>query len=515
MNIMTRNPFFKSGFKVLLFLRYRVLHLALGLMICMSASGLLLSASSASVLGSSAAESSAVSDMSSAGEFGFFLNTAIRSYADNIFLLQTPEPGSYVITVRDSTTVYRILTGSISCAGQTEIHWDGAGYNEERLDQRKYDITASFTGESGIVFESSLIHTVAYSAQAINYALPSSDVLNLRCRDQWFLECKAVMDGTIVLDFIPQKKAQSAAVPSKTDPVFSVRYPLKGGDVTKITFKQLTATRRPALGTYTVKAYDPRNPAFGKEFVLTVVDEDQSVLPITPTGDLIPSETADDAEIWAIMMEPSVVVDIGFHQHQAIREAPDDKSRSLGTVHGQTQALKVIEVNKNGWSRVGAWNHETGSYVEGWVPTNVLKWVRPQKDYGLLFDKTKQTLVVFYQGKRLDTLQISTGKAAENHEDQETPSGAFLTGTHRKGFSSNGKKFDYVIQYDGGNMIHQIPYRWGNNKRDFAVGTEALGEKASHGCIRVQADPSEKEGLNAYWLWTHIPFGTRVIILGD
>ena len=70
-----------------------------------------------------------------------------------------------------------------------------------------------------------------------------------------------------------------------------------------------------------------------------------------------------------------------------------------------------------------------------------------------------------------------------------------------------------MIQYDGGNMIHQIPYWWKDGLKDFSAGAEALGTKASHGCIRVQAEPSGLAGINAYWLWTHIPFGSRVIIL--
>ena len=62
-------------------------------------------------------------------------------------------------------------------------------------------------------------------------------------------------------------------------------------------------------------------------------------------------------------------------------------------------------------------------------------------------------------------------------------------------------------------MIHQIPYYWGNGKKNFAAGTDQLGTKASHGCIRIQAEPSENKGINAYWLWTHIPYHTRVIVL--
>ena len=144
----------------------------------------------------------------------------------------------------------------------------------------------------------------------------------------------------------------------------------------------------------------------------------------------------------------------------------------------------------------------------------MLKVVYPQTDFGLLVDKQKQTLTVFYRGEKLDTLRVSTGLPEKKHLEQETAAGVFLTGYHRVDFSTNGKKFDYVIQYDGGNMMHQIPYRWGTNKKDFSVGRDVLGQKASHACIRVQAEPGES-GINAYWLWTHLPYHTRIIILDD
>ena len=45
-------------------------------------------------------------------------------------------------------------------------------------------------------------------------------------------------------------------------------------------------------------------------------------------------------------------------------------------------------------------------------------------------------------------------------------------------------------------------------------GEILLGTKASHACIRIQQTPSEK-GINAYWLWTHLPYHTRVIVMDD
>ena len=118
------------------------------------------------------------------------------------------------------------------------------------------------------------------------------------------------------------------------------------------------------------------------------------------------------------------------------------------------------------------------------------------------------------KGEKVGTLLVSTGKAEKNRLYQETSAGCFLTGCHRVNFSTNGKKYDYVIQYDGGNLLHQIPYDWGQNKKDFTNGRGYLGAKASHACIRIQAEPDEN-GLNAYWLFTHLPYHTRVIILDD
>ena len=98
---------------------------------------------------------------------------------------------------------------------------------------------------------------------------------------------------------------------------------------------------------------------------------------------------------------------------------------------------------------------------------------------------------------------------------QETAAGSFLTDYHMSDYSTNGLKYDFVIRYDGGNLLHQIPYAWSESgKKDMKPGEAYLGSKASHACIRVQEKPSE-QGINAYWLWTHLPYHTRIIVLDD
>jgi len=437
------------------------------------------------------------------GAFSCRLVRDITSYSENTFHGTAPAAGAYRITVRDDTTVYRELEGRIEQAGAFEIPWDGTGFNEERLDPRAYLIETVLRVDDGTEYTDSFRKASEYSAQAVNYALPSATTLNLRDTGAWFLEAKAVMDGTLEAEWIPE----GAEGPEKTG-----RVAISGGKAQRFSYKALAGSYRPKEGFYTLRIYDGKNPGYGKDIRIEVIDREVEAAPIGITEEFMPGENDSPADIWRKMMLPSVVVDIGFHQHQKIYETPDRKAKSLGTVHGQTQGLKVIALEGT-WAKVGAWNHETGAYVEGWVPKSVLKTETPQTDYGLLFDKQTQVLTVFHQGEIYDTLKISTGLGEEKKLYQETSAGSFLTGYHRNSFSSNGKKFDYVIQYDGGNMIHQIPYYWGNGKKNFAAGTDQLGTKASHGCIRIQAEPSENKGINAYWLWTHIPYHTRVIVL--
>ena len=437
--------------------------------------------------------------------FSCSLNHDIISFSANPIQMNVPGPGSYRITIRDDTTVYRILEGVSQNSGTVQIEWDGTGFNNERLDKRNYLIDAIFVCEDGTHYSYSFTKASEYSAQAVNYALPSSDTIWLESADNWFLETKTVMDGTLSVEWNNNETGTVERVTSIS---------VSGGKPVRFTYKSLTGGYNPEPGEYSLWIYDSKNKEYGKRIKLNIVNQKSEDLPLQISEEFMPSGSDDNEEIWRKMMLPSVVVNIGFHQHQKIYAKPDKKTKSLGTVHGQTQALKILDL-KESWALVGAWNHETGSYIEGWVPSDNLKIEKPQSEYGLLFDKKTQILTVYYHGKVYDSIKISTGLSENGKLYQETSAGSFLTGYHRSSFSSNGKKYDYVIQYDGGNMIHQIPYYWGNGKKNFSAGSEQLGNKASHGCIRIQAEPSEKEGINAYWIWTHIPYHTRVVILDN
>lgn len=428
----------------------------------------------------------------------------IHPYADNAFRINAPESGTIEIRIHDSICVYRVLRQEAD-AGETVLHWDGCGYNREKLYEKTYTVTAELTAGSGQVYTVSFDSPVEYPSQCLQYALPSSECLYLDSADDWFLEFRTVIKGNVTV-----------SVRSRGNPEETYEYSVAaaGGKITRKTFPELAGRKSiPPAGEYTVRIFEASRPDEAYEYPLRIEAATPAPEPVSVTGEILPDRRMTDQELWELMMKPSVVIDIDSFKHQDVLAEPDPKSRSLGTLHGQSQGVQVIRIDGE-WALIGAWNHEEAAYVEGWVPLSRLKTEAPRGEYALLIDKQKQTLTVYQNGKILDTLLISTGRAEKGSLYQETSAGCFLTGYHRVNFSMNGKKYDYVIQYDGGNLLHQTPYEWGQQKKDFTLGRGYLGAKASHACIRIQPEPGEG-GLNAYWLFTHLPYHTRVMILDD
>ena len=64
-------------------------------------------------------------------------------------------------------------------------------------------------------------------------------------------------------------------------------------------------------------------------------------------------------------------------------------------------------------------------------------------------------------------------------------------------------------------MIHGLGYVRVGRVRDYSDNLPLLGQKASHGCVRVSLFATESCPLTIYWLWTHLPFHTRVIVLDN
>lgn len=424
-------------------------------------------------------------------------------YAANALEVTAPEDGVLSMSVRDDEHLYRVIQYKIQ-KGISQVFWDGCAYNSERMDTKYYNFEFDLSGTSGKTYHYAFRSGLTGNNQHLQFALPSSDTVWLSEADQWFVEAKAINAGTLVMDFIHQEDPNT---------VYSFQKPIHIGRVEHYSFDRIVGKSVPVPGVYQVKMYEISLPEEAVFFILTVKEGKPDKETVTVTGDIFPEKHLNPEEYRTEFDKEIVVVDIDYQKTQAVFSEPDSKSVRLGTLHGQTQGVSVFEI-RDSWAKIGAWNHEDGSYIMGWVPYSKLKVVRPNGEYGLLLDKKNQMLYVFRNGEILESLLVSTGKMDTGKYFRETSAGCFVTGLHRVDFSMQGQRYDFVIQYDGGNLLHQIPYS-SNGKKDFTYGRCYLGSKASHACIRIQQEPGKQSGINAYWIWTHIPFHTKLIILDD
>ncbi len=428
----------------------------------------------------------------------------IRGYTPCPLTITADAAGQVTLVINDDHNDWLNWTIDVA-AGENVIPWMGLGDCDERIPDGKYLLTATFVYDGGSAAFTREI-SVSRCMNAVIFALPSADTLYLEEKDGWFAEVCVVRSGTVCMEIVSAEKPGEILYTKKTT--------VSTTDPKKLYWDGCAGKQKLPAGEYILRFYESKTPEWVKEIRVTLAEGTQPELALEVTGDSIPAYDDSDEVIWRLMQKPSAVVDIRSVAHQNVYAQPNKESDVLGTLHGQSQAVDVREIREDGWVYVGAWNHESGEYVEGYIPANRLKMVQPNSEYGLLLDKKKQKMTVFCRGERLAEIDISTGLVAKNKLFRETPAGSYLTVEHMEPFSMDGKKYDYVIRYDGGNLLHQIPYRRTEGFKDFSVSTAQLGSKASHGCVRLPRDKGES-GVNAYWLWTHLPWHTRILILDD
>ena len=194
-----------------------------------------------------------------------------------------------------------------------------------------------------------------------------------------------------------------------------------------------------------------------------------------------------------------------------------------------SQAVHVLERGDT-WTLIEAYSSsEEGSAVkvfaeqfQGYVRTDRLKEEEVDQTYGIVIDKLQQRLYVFKEGKLFTTMLCSTGFAKnKEHLFHETPAGEFLMVSWVGGFQAETLWCAYGIRINSGILVHEVPSREETDRNGVTFTSYArceryLGEKASHGCIRVQRQLTP-EGVNAKWLWDNLhrkPY-TKVIIWDD
>lgn len=242
----------------------------------------------------------------------------------------------------------------------------------------------------------------------------------------------------------------------------------------------------------------------------------------------LPMGKMDEDAIWAILTQPVTVLKGDQRQLIKVRAQPDAACTDyVGEVTCDSQAVHILE-RREDWTLIQAYSSSvSGSKVQvwalpmtGWVETGLLEERAVDQEYGIVVDKLQQRLYLFKEGKLFTTLMCSTGYPTKTDPFNETPAGEFLIVSWTGGFWSGDMYCDYALRINGGILLHEVPcfpafdpVSGKLTDKDFANFENFLGEKASHGCVRIQRRESP-EGVNMKWLWDNLnrKAYTKVII---
>lgn len=235
-------------------------------------------------------------------------------------------------------------------------------------------------------------------------------------------------------------------------------------------------------------------------------------------------------KLWEYMMQPVTVADVEPTEHiYSVKEpgqSASEEANITGQIHGKTQALNVIR-EENGWSLVEYYSNDgyraqfesvkdyAGLLVSGWVRSNKLITVTPNKNIGLVIDKLTQTMYIFEKGVMTGELLVSTGLPTAKAPNTETPAGEFLVDSWVGMFDSYDMYSDKAIRINGGVLIHEVPHKiLSDGSRRYSDFEPYLGQKASHGCIRVQR-VKNSQGQSMTWLWNNLKKRAKVLVIED
>ena len=435
------------------------------------------------------------------------LPETVKGYTPCTIRILSPAEGEAELRLYDLLNNPWLTRREHLAEGENLLSWDGLAANRERLLAGPYHFDVVLKTAGGAEYTASAKFSISGTTPALVYALPSSDTLYLDKSERWFTECYVSAQCRVVMLV---KDASGKTVYSKE---------MEMGDPEGETVRWAgVGNNRKTIppGDYAVTFRSKQNPDYAVTFPLKAVAENPKSYAVTETGPIMPERGMSDGEIWDIMMKPSVVIDAkGSSLRFSLYRKPSSSSGEAASLRCATQALEIMGF-EGAWARAAAWGHTDGQRAEGYILTRRLAVAYPNPRYGVLIDKRSQTLTVFENGERIGTVPVSTGLPAGRETYRETPAGSFLTDVHfGADFAQDGMRYEYPIRYDGGNMIHGLGYVRVGRVRDYSKNLPLLGQKASHGCVRVSLFAGEDSPINIYWLWTHLPWHTRVIVLDD
>ena len=432
----------------------------------------------------------------------------VMGYTPCKIVINAPEAGEAELKMLDPMQNLWLTRKEQLSAGENALDWDGLGEFGERMFAGPYRFLVKMQTADGRELAAEAKFNISGTTQTLVYALPSSETLYLDKSEKWFVECFVSAECLVRME-VTDAAGKKAYVREEK---------IRDEDGTSLVWSGVLDNKKKiAAGDYTVRMWSKLNPSYVCSFPLRIEESAPPKPAVAATGPVMPERGMSEEEIWEIMMKPSVVIDDNgtFRRFELYSTPKAVKTRTVGTLRCALQGLEVLDTEGN-WAHVRAWRHEDGQPVEGYFMLKKLTVVNPSPHYGVLIDKREQTLTLYQDGHAVGSVPVSTGLVTPGNKYRETPAGAFLTDVHTgASFAQEGYRYEYPLRYDGGNYIHGAGYTRSSRVRDYSTTQKYLGQKASHGCTRVSVTLQEGCKFNMYWLWAHLPYHTRVIILDD
>ena len=428
----------------------------------------------------------------------------ITPYKHNRILVTSPEAGLLDITITSRALTWQVANQVPVTAGRNEITYFGLFTNDEPIHAGTFDMAVSLSRDGRVVQTAALQVQAERPGEYLQYVLPRNETLYLK---GGVLEADYYMTSSRKLKVTLHKQGESAEkardIGFKRDREQDMLFRWDG----------MLGKKKIAPGDYvlTFSVDDGVSPSYEMPFTAVKGAPPKYPLEVTPKGHFLP-ETMDDASVWKAITAPITVVVGRDIVRENILAAPDPKAPVVGQVSSATAGLHVLALEGK-YAKVGAWRFEDGAYMEGFVAKDRLTTFLPNQRWGLVLDKAAQTLTVYRDGKAIGRTRTSTGLMVPGATKQESRAGAFTLGQRLPYFDNLGYRYKYAMRVDGRNLMHQLGHPT-SGRMNFDVEDAVMGQKASHGCLRVDRFPGEN-GVNAFWLWSHIPSTTKVLVLDD
>jgi len=221
-------------------------------------------------------------------------------------------------------------------------------------------------------------------------------------------------------------------------------------------------------------------------------------------GDDFAYDITDTKAVWELLMQPITVLDVGQTESVYPLDAPGgnkvNKDKLGGFINGASAAVHVLGEDQDGWTMIEGIDYYN-RVIRGYVKTSLLKEVTPDPHYGIVVDKLNQRMYIFIDGELFTSIAVSTGLPNDKQPYNETAAGEYLMISPSGGFDAEGMWCDMAIRFNNGDKMHLVPgiFR-ADGSLDYSRFEPLLGQKASHGCIRV-ARIANEDGANMLWIW--------------